>query len=104
MHKTSKLSLKHKEILGGRLVSSRLVTWLISWCYLVRILRKMNLYLFDIGGFISLGLVEELLVGWFVWVVVLPHELGGHVFLARPGTCHVVWLLLSLGWVCAHVI
>ena len=86
--------------LGGRAVSGIPVTWLIFWWWFVQTPGTIHLCRFTIGGLIPLGLVEDVLVGWFGWVAILPHEPGEHVFLAPTGACPVGWVLLSLGWVC----
>ena len=52
---------------------------------------------FDIGGFIPLGLVEVFLVGWIVWMVLYPRDIGVHVCLYPPDYGHVGWMLLYLG-------
>ena len=91
-------------ILGGCAVYVRMVTWSIFWKCLVRIPGTMHLLHFDLGGLTPLRLVEDVLVGWLGWVVVLLHEMGEHFYLALPGACHVGWVLNSLVWVNADVI
>ena len=62
----------------------------------------MHLRWFDLGWFITLDLVEVVLVGWFGWVVVYPRELGVHVCLAPPEYCPVGWVSLYFGWVLVY--
>ena len=63
----------------------------------------MHLCCFGIGGFIPLGLVYVILVGWFGCVLVSLSELDVHFSLDAPGAFPVGFLLLSLVWILAEV-
>ena len=90
--------------MGGCEVFIRLADWLIFWRRLVWIYGTMHLHCFDIGEFIPLSLSEVVLVGWFGWVVVPPHDLGDHICIDPPGYFSVGWVLPSLSWVRADVL
>ena len=38
-----------------------------------------GLICFDLGGFTPLGLLEDVFVVWFGWMVIITHELGENV-------------------------
>ena len=50
-----------------------------------------------------MGLVEVFLVGWNVWMVLSPCDMGVHVCLSPPDYGPIGWMLLFLGWVQADV-
>ena len=89
--------------LGVHAFSIRMANSSIFFRCLVQIPVTINICHFDLCGLIPLSLVVVVFVGWFGWVVVTPHDLDEHVFLAPPRYCIVGWVLPYLGWVCADV-